>query len=68
MTICPRCGTATDHPEGYCVRCHEIDEAADRMESLLVAGLGELRANRVTETLLILQEVLATARKLPKKE
>jgi hypothetical protein len=46
----------------------DIDEVVDRLDKLLVTGLGELRSNRIVETLLILQEALATAEQLPKKK
>jgi hypothetical protein len=46
----------------------EIDELADRLDSLLVSGLSRLRHGRTDDALLLLQEALKTAQRLPKKE
>jgi hypothetical protein len=46
---------------------NEVDELVDRLDSLLVTGLSQLRSGNADETLMVLQEALQTAQRLPMK-
>jgi hypothetical protein len=76
---CPRCKAESHHPKdkqhGYCGRCHDftgepvsIAALDDRIQSLLVTGIGQLRLGRLDEALMVLQEALAAIELLPTRD